>query len=144
MMQANFDKVVTEWTAILIDRLKKQIVKKNIGQSGELLKSFVSNIIRNSNGNPQRIEVMFNFYGRFVDMGVGNGQSLSGVARTQNNRNRVATAKRRRPKKWYAPTRAAEERELAKILVREFGIKGISIMEESLMELVNERNKIVI
>lgn len=144
MRQANFDQVVTQWTAILIDRLKKQIEKKKIGASGELLKSFVSNIIRNSDGNPQKIEVMFNFYGRFVDMGVGNGQPLSGAARSSSVKERVAGYKRRRPKKWYGPTRAAEERELAKILSREFGIKGISIMEETLMELASEKNKMII
>lgn len=144
MNQPAFDKVVTDWTAILIDRLKKQMAKKKVGQSGELLKSFVSNIIRNSDGNPQRIEVMFNYYGRFVDMGVGNGQPLSGAARSKTNNNRSQALKRRRPKKWYGPTRAAEEYELARILAREFGIKGISIIEETLVDLVNEKNKIVI
>jgi hypothetical protein len=140
--KANINQLAADWARITIDRWRKQIQKKRIGQSGKLFNSFVSNIIRNSDGNPSKIELSFLYYGRFVDMGVGRGISIGGQMDERTMRGRAeALRNARRPKKWYSPTKGAETQALAQLLAREFGIKGINIMEEGFSNLNSPTTK---
>lgn len=145
MRQANLQKLAEDWALITIDRWEKQIRKHRIGKSEALFKSFTANVIRNSDGNPVKIELSFLYYGRFVDMGVGKGTSLSQVKENRSLRNRAEQFKNlRRPKKWYSKVKSAELANLAELLIREFGLKGINIMEEGVRELANQNNKLII
>jgi len=144
MEKANLSQLATDWSKITIDRWKKNIEKRGIGHSGDLFKSFVSNIIRNSDGDPKRIELSFLFYGRFVDMGVGRGGSVKTQSDEKTLRGRAGAFKStsRRAKKWYSKTLAAETRSLARLLAKEFAIKGINIIEDQLLSAGNDPIKL--
>jgi len=58
-----------------------------------------------------QIKLQYDYYGMFVDMGVGNGASLSNQKQT-----------RRRPKKWYSPTIWREVAKLSELLMSEHAI----------------------
>ena len=78
---------------------KKQIAKRGI--SGTALKNSVR-VTTSANADGQvTVQVIFNTYGRFVDMGSGRGYS-HGKLQTQAAY-RIATEKKkaRRPKKFY-------------------------------------------
>lgn len=125
------NRVAADWAMITIDRWREKIDQMNIGQSGKLFGSFVSNIIRNSDGNPAKIELAFLYYGKFVDMGVGKGTRIGTLQDEKILRGRAAHFRTaRKPKRWYSKTKGAETRALAELMAREFALKGINIYEE--------------
>ncbi len=91
----------------------------NINGTFELANSFVSTIVNNAGGDLSRIEFAFNYYGKFVDMGVGRGVKL-GDARGN-----------RRPKKWYSKTFYAEVKKLGELVAAKYAQKAQIIIVES-------------
>jgi hypothetical protein len=133
--KADLNKVATDWAMITIQRFKRQIDKRKIGQTGKLFNSFVSNIIKNSDGTPWKIELSFLFYGRFVDMGVGKGVKVGRIQEEKTLRGRAAIFKQpRKAKPWYSKTKAAETRALAEVMAREFKVKGINVFEDGFLD----------
>jgi hypothetical protein len=51
-------------------------MKISQSSSGDLNRSFKFNMIAGSRGNMDQIEFAFNYYGKFLDMGVGKGTKL--------------------------------------------------------------------
>lgn len=108
------------WAEIVIKNWLAKIDALGISDTYSLATSFIHHIISNAGGNVQRIEFAFNYYGKFVDMGVGKGVSLSDIG--------VMT--KRKPKKWYSATFYAEFQKLIRILGEKYAIKGqITIIE---------------
>lgn len=66
---------VEAWAAITI---KEWIAKARTLDvpDGQLLSSFQSHVVTNADGDPIKVEFLFNWYGRMVDMGVGSGVPL--------------------------------------------------------------------
>lgn len=83
--------------------------------SGDLDDSFSSRITKGSSKVSGR--VMFNFYGRFVDMGVGKGKTL---VESQTGRallrGRTPNRITRKPKPWFTNVMAAERHRLAEVV----------------------------
>lgn len=109
------------WADILIRNWFAKIERLHIGQTQELAASFINHVIENAGGSVDRIEFAFNYYGKFVDMGVGKGISLSDIGYVDSGR---------RPKKWYSPVFYSEVRKLTAILAEKYAMKAaISICE---------------
>ncbi len=126
--------VVDGWAKITVERLKEQLIKKNIGVTGKLMQSLAYNIIRNAEGDVSKAQVMFNYYGRFVDMGVGKGVKIGDRKELNNVNSRVAEAmqKHRRPKKWYSKQFWGEVIALSEVLGKHFGHVGLRTVESEL------------
>lgn len=102
---------VEAWAIITIKRWQNKIEQLGIGHSNDLARSFMQHVITQGNGDPVKIEFAFNYYGKFVDMGVGNG-----VKKTQVGiNNRIA-------KPWYSATFYHEVKRLGELLAEKFAI----------------------
>jgi len=67
---------VSAWAEIVIIEWLKKARILNI-HDGHLLNSFASHVITNSDGDPTKILLLFEYYGNFVDWGVGRGVSVA-------------------------------------------------------------------
>ncbi len=125
------EQVAREFEQIMRERFQKQQDNRGIGVTGALRSSFdaPSEITLSGDGDVKRIEKGFERSGRFVDMGVGKGVSLSDVAEDRSLSAEFRNP--RRPKKWYSPTFAAEAHSFAEIFAKYFGVQGISFNESS-------------
>lgn len=104
-LKALNDETMRKFMPIFKERLKRNLVEHNIGYEGDLDESLKETIKKSADGVVG--ELKFNFYGRFVDWGVGNGTSLmeaqSGIPLAAGR----LTA-RRRAKPWFGPQYAHE------------------------------------
>jgi hypothetical protein len=89
---------VQAWADIVIKEFDNKVRLLHIHE-GELVRSFVTHVLWHAGGNLQRVEFAFEYYGKFVDMGVGRGVNLQ-------NRDAMigAGATSRRPKPWFTDT----------------------------------------
>lgn len=145
MEQKTQPEIVDEWAQILIDRLKKKMTKLKIGKSESLRNSIRTDFIRAVNGNIERLNLLYHYYGAFVDMGVGSGQNISEVKyssrlkviRTSKRLGDIVGYSKRKPKKWYSVTITAEVNTLADLMMQYYGDLSRNV-------LVNELPKKII
>lgn len=128
--------IARAWAQITVKLWRKILSRLKIGKhsSGELFRSFQYKVIGSAGGDIQRIEFAFNYYGKFVDMGVGRGtrlgdQPMSGTKRRFADKFPGAG---RVPKKWYSKTFYAESQRLAEILQKEYGRRGQLVISENI------------
>ena len=82
------------WAQITIIKWKKKLASKRIGDTETLLKSFKYNVLASAQGNVLRIALLFEYYGRFVDMGVGKGVKIGDVKESERNICQIVWAQR--------------------------------------------------
>lgn len=125
---------IQAWADIVENIWMDKIDKLNIRYFGMLEESFKHEVIANAAGNVSRIEFAFNYYGKFVDMGVGRGVKLEDVKEAAISRklDGRGTGNRRRPKNWYGKTFYAERMKLAEILAKKYAHKGSIIIVENI------------
>ena len=116
-MAANTDIALTTeaWAEIVINNWLAKIDAMKISDTYSLATSFMHHIITNANGNVQRIEFAFLYYGKFSDMGVGKGVTLADAGITETSR---------KPRRWYSPVFYAEFKKLITILAEKYAMKG--------------------
>lgn len=126
--------IADAWAKITIKRWLKKIQGMKIGSSGELAKSFLFDVISSAQGDLVKIDFAFNYYGKFIDMGVGRGTSLGDVKENITSRrlDGKMLGNRRRPKKWYSKTFHAEVMKLSEILSEQCGRKGVIAICENI------------
>lgn len=73
-----------------IERWVNKQYKMRIRCTGDLIRSFESHVHVDANGDPQKIEFVYLYYGIFPDLGVGNGVTKEETPKGN-----------RRPKPWY-------------------------------------------
>lgn len=61
------------WAYYTIKEWLKKINELGIDSSGALASSFVATVITSAGGNAEKIVFAFEYYGKMVDWGVGNG-----------------------------------------------------------------------
>jgi hypothetical protein len=113
---AGVSEEVMQWfLPIMVERLEKELGVQSVGFTGKLRDSFKYKV--RAAGNKVSGEVKFNFYGRFVDMGVGKGVTLG---EKQNNRqissNRSGLTHKRVAKPWFSKVYALERERLSEIM----------------------------
>src|SRR5665648_298391 len=101
----NLSLTVDAWAKIVIERWENKIVRLRIHNTGNLAKSFAIHVFTQSNGDPDKIEFAFNYYGKFSDMGVGTGIT-AGEAGSGN----------RKKKPWYSKVFFGQVKQLGVIL----------------------------
>ena len=126
-MAQNIDINVTveAWADIVIKNWRRKITELDIGVTGALYDSFQFEVLSHAGGNPERIDFAYEYYGRFVDMGVGRGVYVG-------NPGDVKTS--RKAKKWYSPVIYAQTQRLSELLAEKYSIIGAAIIKENIYE----------
>jgi len=112
---------VEAWAKYVIERWELEIVRLGINNTGQLLRSFTSEIITQANGNVDRIIFAFEYYGKFIDMGVGRGVTVAEVAQSG-----------RTPKPWYNTVFFGQVKRLGEILAEKYSKAAIMAIVESI------------
>lgn len=112
--------VVDDWAKIVIQIWEEKMLALGISDSYQLANSFIYHILAHSGGDPTRLEFAFNYYGKFVDMGVGRGVKL---ADRYNSKRTV--------KPWYTKTFLREVKKLAVLLAGEYAHQGAVMIVEN-------------
>ena len=119
--QTNIGLTVEAWAEIVIDKWETMIARLHIGHSGKLINSFAHHVITQSGGDPEKIEFAFEYYGKFVDMGVGRGVTIGEVEFSD-----------RRRKPWYSKTFFSQVKRSGEILGEKYARKGQAVIIENL------------
>lgn len=112
------------WVKIVIERWENKIKELNIKHTGKLLDSFHHFINTQANGDPEKITFTFEFYGKFVDMGVGRGMphgsrnQLGDSYYSKRNNLGQLHSYSRKPKPWYSKVFWSQFQKL-KVIVHE-------------------------
>ena len=134
-MSANEDLRLTAevWADIVLkiwsDKIEKKR-RKRPTSSGQLLNSLAYHVYSNSGGDVDRIVFAFNYYGKFVDMGVGNG-----VAYNELEGMKATGETRRRKKPWFSGTFDYQVEKLTEILEEKYSLKISSAIINTLDEI---------
>jgi hypothetical protein len=128
--------IADAWAKFAIKIWREKINKLNIGDSEDLFMSFHHSVVGAANGVIIKIEFAFRHYGKFVDMGVGKGVKIGQVKEQTLSRKLEVKmiGNRRRPKKWYSKTFAAETMKLVEILFKEYAYKGVTTIIDNIQD----------
>lgn len=128
--------VADAWAKITVKVWREKIVKLKIIDRSQLWQSFLHNVVGQAGGDVTRIEFAFLYYGKFVDMGVGKGVKIGDVKENATSRRLEGKmlGNRRKPKKWYSKTFAAEVKRLAEIMEYEYSHKAALAIVENVMD----------
>jgi len=112
-MAENLNQHITiqAWAEIVVSNWEDKILKLNITDTFSLVSSFEAYVVSEANGDVQKVEFTFLYYGKFIDMGVGKGQT-------------IREGGSRRPRKWYSPIFFSELQKLSGILAEKYARRG--------------------
>lgn len=114
MTQTNGNSDTVEaWAEIVTNIWYDKINRLDIGITGELFDSIEFNIMQDAKGNANRIEFLFHYYGRFIDMGVFGGGE-------------------RRQKPWFSKVYYSQFKKLQELLAEKVGERANIIMIQEL------------
>lgn len=102
---------VQAWADITLKEFDKKMSALGIGNSGALAQSFVNHVNWSAGGDQQKVEFMFEYYGKFVDWGVGNGVNVDSRDAMINT---GLTSRRKKP--WFTAVFYKEAAKLRHIL----------------------------
>lgn len=134
-LSAERAKLISDWARFTIERLQRSIDKKKIGVSGSLRYSLLYDLKAASEGDISAVNIAFNYYGKFVDMGVGAGVKIESVKGNADIYNAKGNA--RRPKKWLSKTLYAEVNQLQLLLGEKYSEQIPNIIRESIQQNIN-------
>ncbi len=112
---------IEAWAAYVIERWQLEIVRLGINSTGQLLRSFTSTITTQSGGNVDKIIFAYEYYGKFVDMGVGRGVTIAEVAQSG-----------RKPKPFQGKVFFSQVKKLAEILKEKYQNEAALTIVESI------------
>lgn len=101
MANDNTYEMLKNWSEIVIKLWKRKIQDLEVWHTGALFESLAYHVISHANGDVSRIEFFFQYYGRFVDMGVGRGD--------------------RKKKQWYSKVFHGNMKDLVRIVAERYG-----------------------
>jgi hypothetical protein len=107
MAEWNQYETLKAWADIVIERWELRVISLGIINSGELLKSFHTDVVRDANGNPEKIEFVFAYYGQFLDMGAAKYAPFGSGKRTA--------------KPWYSKIFFSQVQRLGEIIAEKTG-----------------------
>lgn len=104
---------VESWAGNVISQWERKMDALGIGETRKLLGSFQQHVYWASMGDLDRITFLFEYYGKFVEWGVGGRVNI-------DNRDTLIAAGRtkRRKKPWMTPVFFAEVDKLREMLAR--------------------------
>jgi len=73
---ASKSQIANSWLPVALERIRAEMMRLKVQDSGSLIGSLQGKIQEISNGDQYKVELLYNFYGIFPDMGVGRGQAM--------------------------------------------------------------------
>lgn len=133
----NMYKTMDLWAENVIKAWKTKIIALRIKGTNNLFNSFYHHIKTNANGDPVMIEFAFNYYGKFLDMGVGKGVTLE-------NRDHLKSLglTTRAQKEWYSKIFFAETQRLKDKLANAYADQAELIIKTNLESFDTDENKV--
>lgn len=119
----NNKETIEAWADFVIERWELDIIRLRITNTKQLINSFNCTIITQSNGDISLIIFAYEHYGKFVDIGVGNGVKYQDVKNSN-----------RRPKLWYNKTFFGQVKKLGEILQEKYGEEAKVTIIETLQD----------
>jgi hypothetical protein len=98
------------WADIVIERWELRVISLGVIDSGELLNSFHAHVVMDANGNGEKIEFVFAYYGQFLDMGVGKHAPFG--------------SGKRNAKPWYSKIFFSQVQRLGEIIAEKTGAEA--------------------
>jgi hypothetical protein len=134
-LEGDVNKALEDWKDILIEKWQWNLFMKKIWHTGSGYDSFKGTV----NGAINAVVTFFfNYYLKFVDMGVGKGVKITDVKENSISRQllgRKYKGDHRRPKKWYSKELAYNTHKLGPILQKVYGKAAVGMTVESLQSL---------
>lgn len=134
ILEEEIRKVISDWARYTIERLQKSIDRYKIGYTGSLRYSILYQLASLA-GSTSGVNLEFNYYGKFVDMGVGRGQKIESIKSNREVYNLVGGG--RKPKKWFSKTLYGELAALREIMASKYGELGTQILKESIEQHIS-------
>lgn len=119
------------WLTILIQKFQDKVEKLGITDTRDFVNSFMGEVIANAGGDISRIELAFNYYGKFPDMGVGKGITLADVGKKGI----------RKPRRWFNPVFWPQFKCLLHILTKNTAQRGALIVIENIKDVQSRKFK---
>lgn len=102
LKQAFVQRALAEYMQDVIRAMKREIIRRDVRVTDELLNSLSYNVYRQQHGAEGALS--FAEWGRFIDMGVGRGHPLGGgVGATMDALTKTKVGGSRKPNKIYSP-----------------------------------------
>ena len=114
-----------KYVHFVIEKWQTEIIALGITDTRQLFNSFKAHIVRESNGKPELIKFFFEYYGKFLEMGVFG----VGVGR-----NSPYKPRHRQKRPWYSRIFARQVRRLADLMAKQYGYQSVTTIAESVSE----------
>lgn len=119
----NISLTMEAWADIVVKEFIRKISALNISQTYNLVRSFEAHVYTAANGDPEKIIFAFEWYGKFIDYGVGRGVPL----KTRDNQ--VAAGMTKREKKpWFSDIFYKQLSVLRHLLAEKYATKTESLI----------------
>jgi hypothetical protein len=131
--------VGARWARFTIERWVDNLHRLRIGDTGELERSFKQYVEVTADGDLQKIELLYAYYGLFVDMGVGSGTKNGEQGANSDERRLLGKQRgnRRQPKKWVNKTTHGQVLKLGQLLAENASQKAGFIMVNTLPRTID-------
>ena len=116
------NETVEAWCNIVKRIWEDKIAKYRAYDSQSLVNSLMFHVINSADGNPALVNFFFNYYGRFVDLGVGKGVPAGSTSITTT---RVA-------KPWYSRAFYSQVMRLSQIYAEKYSQKAAFAIVQNL------------
>ncbi len=107
------------WAKIVLDIWKDRMMKYNVRQSGALFSSLQQHVLKHAGDDVSKIDFFFNYYGIYVDMGVGREFNIGNSGDVGKDKGMLHP--RRVAKPWYATAFYGQVKRLSEILEEKYG-----------------------
>jgi len=124
-MAQNVDLSLTAkaWADITITSFEEKMHALGINDTFALSDSFESHVFMEAGGDISKIEFMYNFYGKYIELAVGKGVPFGDVGITSGGRKK---------RLWYTPVFFRHVKRLGEILLEKYGRKSQLVIIENL------------
>ena len=116
--KTNIKQTVEAWADIMMKQWTNKIIALKLTDTHALYDSLIHHINSSANGDVQKIEFAFNYYGKFLDMGVGKGQP-------------IGDSGNRKPRKWFSATFFANQQKLKEIIAQKYAEQAQTTIAEA-------------
>ena len=116
----SINETLEAFAKIVIEKWERKVMSLGIGKSSDLINSFHHHVHLEANGSPKLIGFTFNYYGKFVDMGVGKGVKSGEWQGTNRN-----------PKAWYSSIFFGQVKALGHIMAEKYAMEATQIIVEN-------------
>jgi len=109
------------WAQMMVEIWVEKCIAYNIKDTGEFMESFMYDVREGANGDIDKIVHVYNYYGRMVDMGVGNRVNFDHVKSSN-----------RKPKPWYDDTYWRSVKVLTEKMAELYGQNFFAVINENM------------